>query len=319
MSNNYKCLIADDMHESVIFLLKDIGVTATYLPQITRQEIIDQLSEYEVLFIRSKTHVDEDLLQNAHKLKIVGRAGAGIDNLDETYLSSKNIAVINAPEGNRDAVGEQTIGMLLSLMHNIHKSHLEVISKTWDRAGNRGIELAGKTVGIIGYGNMGKAFAKRLSGFGCTVLAYDKYRKEFEDEFCTAASLSEIHTSADILSLHVPLTDETRGWIDDDFFSAFKKSIYFLNLARGEIASLNAVKNALEQGKLLGAALDVLENEKLDTLNLEQEKVFEYLSKAANVILTPHIGGWSHESYIKINEVLVNKLNQIINSDVSFT
>lgn len=313
MSSNYHCLIVDEMHDSVVSLLKEIDVAPVYRPDVSRQEIIELIADYEVLFIRSKTRVDKELLKNAQHLKVVGRAGAGIDNLDEAYLSSKNIAIINAPEGNRDAVGEQTIGMLLSLMHNIHKSHLEVTSKTWDREGNRGVELSGKTVGIIGYGNMGQMVAQRLKSFGCNVLAYDKYRSDYEDEYCTSASLNEIHASADVLSLHVPLTDETRGWIDDDFFEAFQKPVYFLNLARGGIVSLHAVKSALEKGKLIGAALDVLENEKLETLNFEQEKVFKYLSEATNVILTPHIGGWSRESHVKINQVLVNKLNRLIN------
>lgn len=315
MTNNYKCLIVDKMHESIIPLLNEIHITPVYKPLITRQEIISQLQDYEILFIRSKTTVDKELLKNASKLKVIGRAGAGIDNLDEECLANKGIAIINAPEGNKDAVAEHAIGMLLSLFNNIVKSHMEVISKVWDREGNRGVELFGKKVGIIGYGNMGSALAQRLIAFGCTVLAYDKYRIDYEDKYCRAVTLDEIYKSADVVSLHVPLTNETKGWVDIDFFNNFQKPIYFMNLARGEVVSLTALREAIESGKVLGAALDVLENEKLQTLDVEQEHTFEYLSKANNVILTPHIGGWSHESYYKINEVLVRKLEHVLNSN----
>ena len=314
MPHSCRCLIVDEMHDSVVSLLNKIDVIPVYKPSITRQEIINQLNDFDVLFIRSKTEVDRDLLQNAHKLKAVGRAGAGIDNLDVAYLAERKIQIINAPEGNKDAVAEQTIGMLLSLMHNINKSHQEIRGKIWDREGNRGSELFGKTVGIIGYGNMGRAVAKRLNAFGCTILAYDKYKEEYQDEYCTASMLDDIKEQADVLSLHVPLTDETKGWVNDDFFNGFQKPFYFLNLARGEIVSLMALKNAIISGKVLGAALDVLENERLDTLDDREEKLFKYLSNASNVILTPHIGGWSHESYIKINQVLVEKLKQVMNS-----
>ena len=312
MPNNYNCLIVDEMHKSVVPLLEEIHITPVYKPNITRQEIIDQLADYEILFVRSKTTVDKELLKNAHKLKVVGRAGAGIDNLDKAYLASQRIEIINAPEGNRDTVAEQSIGMLLSLLHNIVKSNLEVMSKIWDREGNRGVELFGKTVGIIGYGNMGSALAQRLATFGCTVLAYDKYCKNFEDIYCKEVELDEIYKFADIVSLHVPLTDETKHYVNHEFFNNFQKPIYFMNLARGEVVVLTALKKAMEQGKVLGVALDVLENEKLDTLDIEQANTFEYLANANNVILTPHIGGWSHESYFKINSVLINKLKQII-------
>lgn len=312
MPDNYSCLIADEMHDSVLSLLKDIGVTPIYKPTITRLEIKSEIELHDVLFIRSKTKVDQELLQHAQKLRVVGRAGAGIDNLDEAYLKQQGIEIINAPEGNRDAVAEQTVGMLLSLFHNIVKAHLEVIAKKWDREGNRGVELAGKTLGIIGYGNMGSALAKRLSAFGCTVLAYDKYRDNYADQYCNAVSLEEIYKSADILSMHVPLTDETRGWVNDEFVNNFQKPIYFLNLARGEVVSLKALKRGLEEKKILGAALDVLENEKLATLDNEQSKIFDYLCQSSNVIMTPHIGGWSQESYFKINKVLVQKLEFVL-------
>ena len=300
------------MHESVISLLRQINVTPSYKPNITQREIVEQLVDYEVLFVRSKTIVDKELLRNAHKLKVVGCAGAGMDNLDENYLMERGVKIINAPEGNKDAVGEQTVAMLLSLLHKVVKSHQEMITKKWDREGNRGVELFGKTVGIIGYGNMGRAVAQKLSSFGCAVLAYDKYRKNYQDKYCRAVNLEKIEQTADVLSLHVPLTSQTKGWVDDDFFNKFQKPIYFLNLSRGGIVTLSALINAIKQGKVLGAALDVLENENPDTFNDRQKSEFKHLSNANNVILTPHIGGWSYESYLKINQVLVNKLKQII-------
>ncbi len=314
MSENYRCLIADEMHESIVSLLEDINVIPVYKPDISRKEIIEQIADYEVLFIRSKTRVDDELLQNAHKLRVVGRAGAGTDNIDETCLAGRNIQVINAPEGNKDAVGEQTIGILLSLLHNVVKAHIEVISKKWDREGNRGVELFGKTVGIIGYGNMGRAVAQRLYSFGCTVLAYDKYQDEYEDKYCKAVGLDEIHRMVDVVSLHIPLTDENKDLIADDFFNKFQKPIYFLNLSRGEVVVLRSLIVAMEKGIVLGAGLDVLENERLEVLNTRQKDEFDFLSKSNKVILTPHIGGWSFESYFKINQVLVNKLKHIIHN-----
>lgn len=314
MRGNYRCLIVDEMHDSVISLLKEIDVTPVYRPDVSRQEIIELIADYEVLFIRSKTRVDKELLKNAPNLKVVGRAGAGIDNLDKAYLESRSITIINAPEGNKDAVGEQTIAMLLSLLHNVVKSHNEVISKKWDREGNRGVELSGKTVGIIGYGNMGKAVAQRLHSFGCSVLAHDKYKEQYEDKYCKAVGLKQIYNQADIVSIHVPLTDETRDWIADDFFNKFQKPFYFLNLSRGEIVVLSSLIKALKQGTILGAALDVLENEKLNSLGAKQKEEFEFLSKSNKVILTPHIAGWSFESYFKINQVLIDKLGQVINN-----
>jgi len=304
----YRCLIVDKMHESIIPMLKELNVQVDYCPELTRKEIIDRILDYDILFIRSKTQVDEELLTKADKLKIVGRAGAGIDNLDEVYLSNKGISIINASEGNRDAVGEHTIGMLLALLNNVVKAHTQVALKKWDREGNRGVELSEKTVGIIGYGNMGRAFAQRLSGFGCRVLAFDKYLVDYSDEYITEVSLNEIYEQADIVSLHIPLTSETKGWIDDDFISKFSKPFFFLNLARGEVAKLSSIRRAIASGAMRGAALDVLENEKLDELTTGQQEDFTYLTSQPNVILTPHIGGWSFESYKKINKVLTSKL-----------
>ncbi len=226
----------------------------------------------------------------------------------------KHIVVFHAGKGNRDAVAEHAIGMLLGLFNNILKADREVRKGIWDREGNRGVELMNKTVEIIGYGNNGSATAKRLSGFGCKVLAYDKFRDNYGDQFAEESSLEKIVANADILSLHIPLTDETRYLIDEDFIEKFEKQFYLLNLSRGEIVKLSAVVAGLKSGKIKGACLDVLENEKLKTLNSEQQESFDYLVSSDKVVLTPHIGGWTHESYYRINEVLMRQIGEWVNN-----
>jgi len=291
-------------------MLKQIGVEPHYFPEISRNEILDKIENFEILFIRSKTIVDKELLQKAKSLKIVGRAGAGIDNLDMERIEQNGVIAINAPEGNRDAVAEHTMGLMLSLLHNINKSHIEITHKKWDREGNRGTELSSKTVGIIGYGNMGKALIKRLKSFRCKVLVFDKYIKDYEYGHQQKASLTEIQDQCDVISLHIPLTPETKGFVNDEFISAFRNDIYLINTARGEVVENEAIVNQLKSGKLLGAALDVLENEKIESLNGGELGTFEFLISSDKVILTPHVAGWSKESYYKINKVLVDKLEE---------
>ncbi|MDH5475262.1 MAG: NAD(P)-binding domain-containing protein [Cyclobacteriaceae bacterium] len=312
MDHKYKCLIVDDMHPSIEKMLRDIGVVPHFHPNITRSGIIDIIAEFDILFIRSKTKVDSELLNHADNLKIIGRAGAGIDNLEIDWIESKGIRMINAPEGNMDALAEHTMGLLLALLNNISRADKEVSNKIWDREGNRGVELSDKTVGIIGYGNMGKSLVRRLKAFQCKVLIYDKYIKDYEYGHQQKASLSEIFEKCDIVSIHVSLTDETKGLINDNFLNSFTKNIYLVNTARGEVAENSAIVNQLKTGKLLGAALDVLENEKINTLKDKALQDFDYLISTDKVILTPHVGGWSVESYYKINKVLVDKLEEII-------
>jgi len=218
-----RCLVVDEMHESLFSMLNEIGWEADYQPKITREEIKAIHTHYAGLIVRSKTPIDRDLLGQNPTLKFIGRAGAGLDNLDLEYLSQKGIKVLHASEGNRDAVGEHAVGTLLSLLRNIPKADNEVKQSIWDREGNRGEELMGKTVGIIGYGNMGQAFAKRLSGFGCTVLAYDKYKSSFSDIFCKAVDMPTLYNETDILSLHIPLTDETKMLVNAEYLKRFKR------------------------------------------------------------------------------------------------
>jgi len=306
-----KCLIIDPMHSSLFALLQDIGWEADYQPEITREAIQSIHLGYQGLIVRSKTPIDRELLGNNPTVKFIGRAGAGLDNLDLPYLLSKKIHVIHASEGNRDAVGEHAMGLLLALIRNIVKADQEVKKMVWARESNRGGEIMGKTVGIIGYGNTGRAFARRLSGFGCNVLAYDKYKSNFSDGFCKEVDMETIFNEAEILSLHIPLTEETRMLVDMDYLKKFKTPIILINTARGEIVSLTALSKALIEGSLRGAALDVLENEKLDRLTPAQKEAFNSMCEKSNVIFTPHIAGWTFESHVKINVALVQKISAL--------
>ncbi|MDQ6481491.1 NAD(P)-dependent oxidoreductase [Dyadobacter sp. LHD-138] len=303
-----KILIADSMHPSLFNMLEAQGWDFAYHPEYRREDIVHALPDYEGLFIRSKTFVDRVVMQHAKKLRFIARAGAGLDLIDLDVAKELGIEVFHAGEGNRDAVAEHMLGMLLGLLANIVKADKEVRNGIWDREGNRGVELMTKTVGLIGYGNNGGATAKRLSGFGCKVLAYDKYRDHYGDQFAQEASLEDIMREADIVSLHVPLTDETKYLIDEKFIEGFAKPFYLMNLSRGKVANLHAVVEGLKSGKIIGACLDVLENEKLKTLTEAQQAVFDFLIHSNRVVLTPHIGGWTHESYVRINEVLLRQI-----------
>ncbi len=306
--NNRRILIIDTMHESLIPMLTEAGLVPDYHPDITREEIIGLEQQYAGMIVRSKTPVDAELLHNQKEIKFVGRAGAGIDNLDVEYLESKKIKIINAPEGNRDALGEHVLGMLLSLSNNLRQGDRQVRAGIWDREGNRGFEIKGKTVALLGYGYMGSAFAEKLSGFGCEVIAYDKYKSGYTNEYVKEASMDEVFERADIFSLHVPLTDETKDLVDAEFLSRFKKHILLINSARGEVVVTEDLVSALQSGKVTHAALDVLENEKLKKLTEQQQKTYTELFQLPNVLLSPHVAGWTLESYLRINEVLVEKM-----------
>jgi D-3-phosphoglycerate dehydrogenase len=306
-----KCLIIDPMHPSLFSMLEEIGWESHYHPEITFEEIQREHRSYDGLIVRSKTVINRELLGETPSIRFIGRAGAGVDNLDTEYLKGKNIQIITAAEGNRDAVGEFTVGILLSLMRNIPRADKQVRDYVWEREGNRGEELSGKTIGLIGYGNMGQAFAKRLTGFGCKVLAYDKYKSGFGSSGCVEVTMDTIHRESDILSLHIPLTRETKGLVNFEYLNRFEKNIIVVNTARGEIIYLNELNQALESGKVRGAALDVLENEKLNKLSPEQKQAFESLKGKSNVIFTPHIAGWTYESHVKINVALVEKIKML--------
>lgn len=305
-----RVLIIDEMHLGIIPLLEKEGFEVDYRPEIKREEIMEIVHEYEGLIIRSKTPMDRPLLQKATKLRFIGRAGAGLDKIDLEYLEERGINLFHAAEGNKDAVGEQAIGMLLALFNNISKADQEVRKGIWKREENRGEELQGKTVGIIGYGNMGSAMAQKMTGFDVRILAYDKYKFGFGNGSIEETDFQSILSESDVVSLHVPLTPETRNFLTLDVLKKFRKPIYLINTARGEIISFETLNQALDLGILKGAILDVLENEKFNTFTPLQKAEFEKLAARENVIFSPHIAGWTHQSYVKINEVLVEKIRQ---------
>ncbi|MEC7754161.1 MAG: NAD(P)-dependent oxidoreductase [Bacteroidota bacterium] len=303
-----KCLIIDDMHESIVPLLEEIGIEPHYAPKISRSEILDCIGQFEGVLVRSKTTIDKEFIDKATKLEFIGRAGAGLDKIDVAYVEARNIEILNAPEGNRDALAEHAMGMLLNLLNKINAADREVRNWVWDREGNRGVELSDKTVGIVGYGYMGQAFVQRLRAFDCRILVYDKFKKGFGTKKVEEVSLEKLFQKTDILSLHVPLTEETRGWMNETFFESFRKPVYLLNTARGEIVPIADLLSLLDSGKILGAALDVLEKEKFEALTSEEKQRFENLFARKNVVLSPHVAGWTFASYKRINEVLVSKI-----------
>lgn len=304
-----RILIIDDLHPVFKEQATALGFEVDDLPLITRAETLAVIKKYVGIAVRTKFRIDKELFDLAPNLKFVARAGAGLDNIDEAVAAERNIQLINAPEGNRDAVGEHAIGLLLSLMNNFHKADSEIRNGIWDRENNRGYELKGKTVGIIGYGFMGQSFAKKLSGFEVNVISYDKYKTGFSDAFVREVSMEEIVKQSDVLSLHIPLTKETRQMVNEEYLYHFKKPIFFINTARGELVNTSAVLNKIKSGKILGAGLDVLEIEKFPALN--EQHWFDELKKSGKVILTPHVGGWTFDSYRKISEVLAQKLSEI--------
>ncbi|MES2275746.1 MAG: 2-hydroxyacid dehydrogenase [Bacteroidota bacterium] len=299
-------LIVDDIHLIFIEQAEALGYVCDYRPDITPAEALSIIGDYEGLLIRSKFQVDKVVLDAATNLRFIARAGAGMDNIDEEYAASKGIHLMNAPEGNSDAVGEHAVGMLLSLMNNFNRADAEIRAGSWKREANRGFELKGKTVGIIGYGHMGQSFARKLSGFEVNVIAYDKYRSGFSDRYAREVSMEEIVKHSDVLSLHIPLTPETNGMVDDEYLFHFKKPIFLINTARGKVVKTQAVLNAVKQGKILSAGLDVLEVEKFPAL--AEQPWFDELIKSGKVLLTPHVAGWTFDSYRKLSEVLAQKL-----------
>jgi len=303
-----RCLVVDDVDPILFEWLNKAQIEFDYNPEWTKEESIQALPNYEGLIIRSKFNVDRTIIDACPKLKFIGRAGAGLDNIDKDYLTKKGVALFHASEGNRVAVGEHTLGFILSLLNNIVRANAQVKNNLWNREENRGYELASMTVGLIGYGNMGKETAKRLAPFGCKVIVYDKFRRNYSCKNAEQVDLDVLQKKADIISLHIPLNDFSNGWVDKHFFDAVSKPFWLINTSRGKIVNLKDLNEALLSGKVRGAALDVLENEKLSALTTEQKADFKLLTANPNVILTPHIAGWTFESYTKISEVLGEKI-----------
>ena len=303
-----KILLLDKNHPLITEQLSEKGFVLEEDFSSSYEQVLDKIHLYEGIIIRSRIPLDAHFLEKAKNLKFIARVGAGMENIDTAKAQELGVKLINSPEGNKDAVAEHVIGTLLVLMNRLFISSNEVKKGIWLREENRGEEILGKTFGIIGYGNMGKAVAKRLSGFGCKTIFYD-IKPNLSDESATQVSLQELQENADILSLHTPLTEDTLYMIDEEFISKMKKNFYFINTARGKNLKTSALVNALKSGKIKGACLDVLEYEKTSFENLEtKNEDLEYLLNSEKAIITPHIAGWTHESKIKLAQVIVDKI-----------
>lgn len=303
-----KVIISDYLHPYLAEQLKAMNYEVMIQPDISNEELYNVIADYDGLVLSTKILVTPRLLDKAVKLKFIARAGSGLDTIDTKYAASKNIYVISTPEANANAVAEHALGMLLALMNQIIKADAQVRKGIWQREENRGFEIDGKTIGIIGFGNNGSAFAKKLSGFDAGILVFDKYKSGFGTEKIKETDLSEIQAQADIISFHVPLNMETEFYFDTAFINACKKPFWLINTSRGKIVHTASLIEGLKSGKIKGAALDVFEYENFSQLPGSFKLLMDELASFPNVVLTPHIAGWSHESYFKISKILAEKI-----------
>lgn len=306
-----KVLFIDSVHPILEERLTKLGVVCEHDYQSPKAAIEAKISNYDGVVIRSRFTLDNTFFDAATSLKFIARSGAGLENIDVAYAEKVGVKIIHSPEGNMDAVGEHSIGALLMLFNQLKKGDAEVRKSIWDREGNRGLELSGKTVGIIGFGFMGSSFAKKLMGFDCTILAYDKYKTGFGTSQFQEVSLEELKAKSDIISIHLPLTAETHYYVNVDFINSCTKPFYLINTARGNHVNTTDLVKALKSGKILGACLDVLEYEtkSFETISATQlPEDFVYLTQSEKVVLSPHVAGWTVESYIKLSSVLADKI-----------
>lgn len=305
-------LITDSTHPVLVEKLEAAGLRCRVWTGCTYESLLAEVQNYDALVVRSKIAIDRNFIDHARHLRCIGRVGAGMETIDVDYAESVGIRCLNSPEGNRDAVGEHAVGLLLALADKVALADSEVRQGLWRREANRGFEIKGRTVGIIGCGNMGSAFAQRLRGFECQIVAYDKYKSAgYAPDGVEEVSLDELQRRADIVSLHVPLTDETHYMADADFFAAFAKPIYLVNTSRGAVVKTRDLAAAMESGKVLGAALDVIEYEDMSKDGLDLDMLpadFRYLLQSPRTVLTPHVAGWTVESKYKLAAVLADKI-----------
>jgi len=309
-----KILLIDTTQPFVIEGLESLGYEITDATEWDLTQISEEIRKYTGIVLRSRISLDKTLFRKATSLKFIAREGAGVEHIDMDEARKRNIPILTANEGNRDAVGEHAVGMLLCLMHNISKADREVRQGVWKREENRGMELNGKKVGIIGYGNMGRAIAYKLKGFGCKMIAYDKYKINYADKFMKEEDMDSLYRNVDVVSINIPLTEESTYLVNDEFINKFKKNIIIINTSRGKIVNTKDLVKNLKSGKVIGACLDVLEyeNQSFNTLeNMEDRETYEYLISSDKVVLTPHIAGWTDESKQKVAQVLLEKITSL--------
>lgn len=307
-----RILITDKVHTLLIDGLRAEGCEVVYDTAVENAQLKNIIAEYDGIIINSKIQMHKEMIDAGGNLRFIGRLGSGLEIIDVPYAKRKKIKVINSPEGNRNAVAEHEMGMLLALMNHLTRADREVRSGIWHREKNRGLELMGRTVGIIGMGNTGCAFAEKLSSWRLNVLSYDKYRERYPAalRFVRKVSLEEVILQSDIISLHLPLTSETYHLVDEKFLSQCKHGVIISNTSRGQIVDTVALVDALESGKVYGACLDVFENEKPETFTSSEKALYERLYSMENVVLSPHIAGWTAESLYRIAEVMLNKIRK---------
>jgi len=308
---NRKVIITAPANEYLIQKLEQNNYSVLYLPTISYEELFNKVADVEGLIVTTRIKIDRTLINQAEKLKWIGRLGSGMELIDDDYAKQKGIKCISTPEGNRNAVAEHTLALVLNLMNNVCRSFDEVRHGKWLRNENKAVELSGKTVGIVGYGNTGSSFARLLHPFNVTVLAYDKYKDGYSKEYIKEANLEHICRYADVISFHVPLTAETRHMAGESFFNSLQQKPFFITTCRGSVTDTKALINALKSGKISGAALDVLENEQISNLSDSEKEDLDFLTNQANVIITPHIAGYSNEAFLRMPQILVEKLNNL--------